>query len=667
MAIYALAGNPNVGKTALFNLLTGTRQSVGNWSGVTVERKDGVMKHDDYIRVVDLPGIYSISPFTIEEKVASKFLVNEKIDSLINIVDASNLERNLYFTIQLLEFGKPVVMSLNMMDVATAYGIKLDVEKLQKQIGIPVVPMMVRKGEGLNEFIKTLKVSQGKPEFKLQYDVHIEEAIEQIESIISNLPQFKQHNHRWISLQLLEENKIVEQLIKSKQELNAIKNIMKELEAKISLPIAQLIREDRYRWINQLLDDAMVVESINKKTWTEKIDSIVTNRWLGIPIFLLFMLLTFQTTFAWVGAPLQDILDGWFSGPLSENTVKFLTYIGATDWLIKLVVDGIIAGVGGVLVFVPQIFVLFLIISFLEDSGYMARAAFIMDKAMSKIGLNGKAFIPMIVGFGCNVPGIMSARTIEQPKERLITILLSPFMSCSARLAVYALFVSIFFTKYQSLVVFSLYILGIILAIMLGFVFKRFLLKEEESLFAIELPPYRIPMVRSLLLSTWDKGKNFIKKAGTVIFSMSVLLWFLANFSFTGIVDNMNDSLLADLGKVIAPIFDPLGFGTWQSGVALISGFVAKEIVVSTMSIVYATGGDSLTQLSTVIQGTFNPVSAYAFMVFVLLYTPCMPTLVVMKRETGSWKWPLFSVGYSFFIAWILAFIIYQVGSLLFV
>ena len=663
MTIYALAGNPNAGKTSLFNLLTGTRQYVGNWPGVTVEKKAGVMKYDENIKIVDLPGIYSISPFSLEERIASQFLVNENIDALINIVDSSNLERNLYFTVQLLEFGKPIVMSLNMMDVAKAYGIQLDVAKLQESLQIPVIPMMVRKGKGLKEFIDALKMPLHKPEFKIEYDSFIENAISEIKLLVQEIEHFKQYNPRWIAIQLLESNSVIKDLISDENAVELINTVINKVDAASQLPVAEKIREQRYNWIQSLVKEVMLTEDVQKKTWTERIDTVITNKWLGIPIFLLFMYLTFQITFTWIGSPLSDLLDGWLSGPVSEGSLYLLTLIGASDWLKQLVVDGIIAGVGGVLVFVPQIFALFLIISFLEDSGYMARAAFIMDKAMSKIGLNGKAFIPMIVGFGCNVPGVMSARTIEQPKERLITILLSPFMSCSARLAVYALFVSIFFEQYQSLIVLSLYILGIVLAILLGIVFKRFSLKEDQSLFVIELPPYRIPMVRSLLLNTWDKGKSFIKKAGTVIFSMAVLIWFLANFSWTGMVDSMDESFLAGLGGILAPVFGPLGFGTWQSGVALISGFMAKEIVVSTMSIVYGAGGDTIGQLSAIIQGSFNLVSAYAFMVFVLLYTPCMATLVVMKKETGSWKWPLFSIAYSFTIAWVLAFIIYQVGS----
>jgi len=364
--------------------------------------------------------------------------MNEEIDALINIVDASNLERNLYFTLQLLELGKPTIMSLNMMDVADYHGVKIDTNKLQDKLGIPIVPMMVRKGRGLQDFINQMK--EAKPASnQLKYSKDLEAVIGEIITELQRSSQLSKQNYRWLAIQLLEGNSVIRGQINDPAIIGIVDNIIRNFEDKVAAPVSQLIREERYSWIHSLLAEVMVAEGNQKKTFTERIDNLVTNKWLGIPIFLLFMYLTFQATFTWIGAPMQDLLDGWFSGPLTDGAVGFLTLIGATDWLINLVVDGIIAGVGGVLIFVPQIFVLFLIISFLEDSGYMARAAFIMDKAMSKMGLNGKAFIPMIVGFGCNVPGVMSTRTIEQPKERLVTILLSPFMSCSARLAVYAL------------------------------------------------------------------------------------------------------------------------------------------------------------------------------------------------------------------------------------
>lgn len=663
MTRYALVGNPNSGKTSLFNILTGTRQQVGNWTGVTVEKKIGYLKDDGANEIIDLPGVYSISPFSEDERVANSFLINEEYDSIINIVDSSNLERNLYLTLQLIELGKPMIISFNMIDVAKAYGYQYDIVKMEEILGVPIIPMAVRKNEGITEFKEALKMPKI-PLVILSYTNEIEEAIKSIVDLFSKDSIFAEYNHRWLAIQVLEDNQIVEGLLEEYSIRNEISLIKQRLTANLHQSTSEEIREIRYKWIQELISKIQITDSKPQKTWTERIDAIVTHRWLGIPLFFFFMFLTFQITFSWVGAPLQDLLDSWFSGPVSDTALKLLTFVGASDWLISLIIGGIIAGVGGVLVFLPQIFTLFLIISFLEDSGYMARAAFIMDKAMSKIGLNGKAFIPMIIGFGCNVPGIMSARTIEQPKERLITILISPFMSCSARLTVYALFVSVFFDEYRSLIVLSLYLLGIIMAAVVGLIFKRFLIKDDESLFVIELPPYRVPMLRNLLLNTWDKGKGFLKKAGTIILSMAVVIWFLGNFSWSGMVTSMNDSFLAALGGVIAPVFEPLGFGTWQVGVALISGFMAKEIVVSTLSIVYGVGGDSLTSLSSAIQADFNAASAYAFMVFTLLYTPCMATVVAMKEETGSWKWPLFSIAYSFTIAWVLAFIAYRIGSL---
>ncbi len=693
MEIYTLIGNPNVGKTALFNLLTCSRHEVGNWAGVTVEKKIGTIRRNKlqcrhrnrgYFRhsghhnhtnhhkqclldktsnkVIDLPGIYSLSSLSEDEKVTVDFLINEKIDKVINIVDSSNLERNLYLTVQLLEMNMPTIISLNMLDVATSYGIKLDIKKMEQRLQVPVIPMVTRKGEGLADLFDVLEEPINNPNFKIQYSTYIENAISKIEMLINS--KLKDFNTRWLALQILEDNNEIKLQMINEGIWDSLRAIIDELNTKLKRSIANTIRDERYQWIERFIKDIQVSDSNQKTNWTEKIDAIVTNKWLGIPIFLLAIFLTFQITFSWVGAPLQDILDGWFSGPISEWTAKSLISLGVSDWLIQLIVNGIIAGVGGVLVFLPQIFILFLIISILEDSGYMARAAFIMDKGMSKLGLNGKAFIPLVVGFGCNVPGIMSARTMEHPKERLVTILLNPFMSCTARLMVYALFTSIFFEKYQSLVVFSLYLLGIVMAVILGLIFKRFLLKEEDNFFVMELPPYRVPMIKSLVLSTWDKGKDFLKKAGTVILGMSVVLWFLGNYSWSGMVE-MSNSFLASIGRIIAPLLEPLGFGTWEAGVSLISGFVAKEVVVSTMSIVYG-AGDVASQLSATIQSVFNPVSAYAFMVFILLYTPCMATLVVMKKETGAWKWPVFSVAYSLTIAWILAFIVYQVGSRLF-
>lgn len=704
MKIYALAGNPNVGKTALFNILTDSRHQVGNWAGVTVEKKTGVLNTDniqkrmrrrchcnncknyntcnnenmeitqnidigiklntELTKVIDLPGIYSLSPFSADEKVTTLFFTRKKVDKLINIVDASNLERNLYFTIQLLEMGIPTIMALNMIDVADSIGLALDVNKMQKSLGIPIVPMSVRNEEGISEFLDILEKPLDSIDFHIEYNSNIEKAISKVEEMIKSIPVFKSKNTRWIALQLLEGNIDFENVLIEAGFWESYRRIVKSLRDFLDLSIVDTLRKERYLWIEQFIKNTSKKNDEEKKSLTEKIDNIILNRWLSIPVFLLFIYLTFQITFSWVGAPLQDLLSNLISGPISDYTIRFLSFVGASEFLINLVVDGIIAGVGGVLVFVPQIFVLFFLISLLEDSGYMARAAFLMDNAMSRIGLNGKAFIPLVVGFGCNVPGIMSARTMEQPRERLVTILMNPFMSCSARLTIYALFVSVFFESHKGLVVFSLYLLGIVMAVVLSLIFKKFLSNDEESFFVIELPAYRIPLAKNLLLNTWDKGKDFLKKAGTIIFGMSVVLWLLSNYSLSGMVP-ITESFLANIGKVIAPIFSPMGFGSWEASVSLLSGFVAKEVVVSTMTIVYGAGGIA-GDLATTIQSTFNSVSAYAFMVFVLLYTPCMATLAVMKRETNSWKWPTFSFIYSLVIAWVLSVIVYQVGSLLF-
>ncbi len=691
-ATYALIGNPNVGKTSLFNLLTCSRYEVGNWAGVTVEKKEGLIRgkrmrrhfrhrgygqghqcqHGDRYcdrchqtienhRLIDLPGIYSLSPVSEDEHVAVNFIFNDQVDKTINIVDASSLDRNLYLTLQMLEMNKPLVMALNMIDVAKSYGFSLDTNKMSERLGIPVVPMVTRVGQGLDKLYDALVEPAVNPDFKISYNPVIEEGIASLSQLFNG--NLAESEYRWVALQIIEGNQELKDRYIKQESMAEAYQVLLQMSDKCKAPLADVIRDERYQYIESFLTDVKIIEEADRINWTERIDQIVTNRWLGIPIFFLAIFLTFQITFTWVGTPLQDLLEDWFRGPLSAWVINGMVALDLQDWLIALVVDGILAGVGGVLVFIPQIFLLFIIISFLEDSGYMARAAFLMDRGLSKLGLNGKAFIPLVVGFGCNVPGIMSARTLENSRERLVTILLNPFMSCTARIMVYALFTSIFFKSHQGLVIFSLYFLGIVVAILLGLVFKRFLLKGETGFFVMEMPPYRIPIIKNIALSTWDKGKEFLKKAGTIILAMSVVLWFLSSFSFSGMVE-MGDSFLAALGAMLAPFLAPLGFGTWEAGVSLISGFVAKEVVVSTMSIVYG-AGDITTQLSATIQDVFNPVSAYAFMVFILLYAPCMPTLVVMRKEIGSWKWPLFSIVYSVGIAWILAFIVYQVGSLL--
>jgi ferrous iron transport protein B len=661
----ALIGNPNTGKTSLFNNLTGTYQYVGNWSGVTVEKKVGVIKNKKG-NLIDLPGIYSLSPLSKDEAVVSHFFVTESFDGIINIVDASQIERNLLLTVQLLEFGKPVIIGLNMTDVAKRRGISIDEAVLSELLQVPVVPVIARSGKGTSTINDLLTEDhQTESTFKIDYGQLVEDSIEEI---IALLPDQLSIPKRWTAIQLLEGNAEVHNFVSTLENSIQIEEIVQKTNTQIisenGVPsLARWIYSVRKEYIDSVVAKSVVAQQELDISFTEKIDRIATHPFLGIPIFLATMFLMFKLTFDWLGLPLSDLLDGFLSGVLTDGLTSGLNAMQASDFIKAVVLDGIVAGVGGVLVFVPQIFILFLLISFLEDSGYMSRAALVMDRTMEMVGLNGKAFIPMIIGFGCNVPGVMAARTIEQPRERLLTILLTPLMSCSARLPVYALFVGAFFAKYQALVVFSLYVLGIVVALTLAKIFSMTILKGEFSMFVVELPPYRMPQGKALFRSTWDKGKGFIKKAGTFIFGGSVIIWLLSYLGPGGIDVNMDDSFLAMVGNVLAPILAPLGFGTWQAGASLITGFLAKEVVVSAMNIIYhVPNADSLQGL---LSTEFSPLSAFSFMVFVLLYVPCLATVATIKKESGSAKWTYFSVGYALVIAYVLSLIIYQVGRLL--
>lgn len=662
MSQIALFGNPNTGKTSLFNNLTGSYEYVGNWSGVTVEKKVGILRSSDAY-VVDLPGVYSLHPLSRDEGVATDFLLTESFSTVLNIVDASQLKRNLHLTIQLLEFGKPLVMALNMIDVAERRGMKIDVKQLSTRLGVPVVPVIARTGKGMDELAETLRSAQQPKPLALTYDDVIETAIAKISSY---LPDDIERSKRWLALQCLEGNERVYDYLRTKIELEPILAIRKQTEESIrQLPHGRSLRERlhhlRETFIEAVLEDVVVWAEKQPLTWTEKIDAIVTNKYLGMPIFLFFMYVMFMLTFDWLGSPLADLLDQFFSGPLTDTLSRLLTAMGASKFLQELVLNGIVSGVGGVLVFVPQIFILFFFISLLEDSGYMARVAMVMDRLMEAIGLNGKSFIPMIIGFGCNVPGVMAARTIEQPRERLLTILLLPLMSCSARLPVYALFVGAFFQAHQAEVVFSLYVLGIVVALLLAKLFSSTILKNEHSVFVIELPPYRMPQALTLWRSTWDKGKGFVRKAGTFIFGGSVAIWLLSYAGPKGFNVSMDDSFLAAIGGVLAPVLAPLGFGTWQAGAALLTGFLAKEVVVSTMNIIYHVK-DTET-LQGLMAHYFTPLSAFSFMAFVLLYVPCLATVATIRKETGSTKWTFFAIGYALVIAYIISLLIYEGGK----
>ena len=585
MITVALLGNPNVGKTTLFNYLTGSNQYVGNWPGVTIEKKEGYI--DDRVKIVDLPGIYALDTFSNEEKISKEFLEKGNVDVIINIVDASSLNRNLYLTLQLKQFKKPIILVLNMMDVAKAKGIKIDFEKLAKKLGVTVVPISASKGIGIENVKKLLKSG-------------------------NFFRPTNENDYHYIDDE-----------------------------------------KENYRFIEEVLSEVIVKESVESTTITEKIDSIVLNRFLAYPLFLLILYVIFMFTFNWVGQPLSDAMDEYIiSGivNLLENLLQ-----NSSPWFSSLIIDGIVGGVGSVIVFLPVVMTLFLGITFLEDSGYMARAAFIMDKIMRKIGLSGKAFIPFIIGFGCSVPAIMSARTLESEKDRKLTALLVPLMSCNARLPVYALFAAIFFPGNESTVTFSLYILGVAIAIIIGLLFKNTIFRKDEEPFIIELPEYKIPELRNLMINTWEKGKGFLKKAGTIIFAMSVIVWLLSNFNFNGFTD-MENSFLANLGSAIAPVFKPMGYGTWQSAVALLTGLMAKEVVVSTMGVVYGL------DLHNILSQQFTPLAAYSFLVFVLLYTPCISVIATMRKEFGS-RMMAFSVFYQLLLAWIVSFVVYNVGS----
>lgn len=674
---FALVGNPNCGKTTLFNEITGSTQYVGNWPGVTIEKKEGKARRmQEDIRIIDLPGIYSLSPYSMEEIVARDYIVDEKPDVVINIIDATNIERNLYLTTQLMELGIPVVAALNMMDAVEAKGDQIDAAVLAKELKIPVIPTAASKGRGIKELMEAAvavahtAATQMKAAPSSIHDEKIQSYIEKVETEVVSKLSFTAGNAAWIALKLLEgDEKVIEKLNVPVTLLEKIKPLREEIEKKYDNDIETVIADSRYRYITGVVGKAVRKKAASTQlTLSDKIDKVVTNRILAIPLFLAVMFMVFKITFGAVGSFTIDWVDGLINGTVANAVAGWLEAAGTSEWINALIVNGIIGGVGSILVFVPQIMILFLFLSLLEDSGYMARAAFIMDRLLRKLGLSGKSFIPMIMGFGCSVPAIMSTRTLENEKDRKLTIILTPFMSCGARLPIYLLFASAFFSSNQDLVVFSIYLLGIVVAILSGVLLKKTIFKGDTAPFIMELPPYRIPTLKGLMIHMWDRAKGFIKKAGTVIFAAAVIVWVLQSFNFTlQMVEDPGDSVLGTIGRVIAVIFAPLGFGDWKSAVALITGFIAKESVVSTMGILHGVGevAEDTTALASVLQGVFTPLSAYAFMAFTLLYMPCMAAFATIKREMNSWKWTLFTVGYQTGVAWIIAFLIFQVGRLI--
>ena len=624
----ALTGNPNTGKSTIFNELTGARQKIGNWPGVTVDKKIGYLSHQGRnISVVDLPGTYSVNARSPEEKIVIDYLLNEKPDLVVDVLDSSNLERNLYLTIQLLEQGIPLLLDLNMQDEAKRHGIRVDTEKLGAALGMPVVETTARSRSS----IKTL------------LDVFTSTMMEKYQ------PSEKVRAH-----------------IARVEELRAGNLAADALEEKII--------EERYAFIDSVVSECVSVAGASSDL-TEKIDAVLANGWTALPLFLVMLYAVFQITFEWIGQPMADALDDFIGGPLTESVTATLESWEVADWMQSLIVDGVIGGVGGVLTFVPLIFVLFFCLSFLDGTGYMARVAFITDPIMRRVGLTGKGIMPLMMGFGCAVPAIMGARALDSEKDRMTSILVTPFLTCGAKLPIMALFAAMFFPDNAANVVFAMYILGVIMAIIAAKLLGGTVFQEKGSTFLLELPPYRIPDMKTVLLETWDKGKGYLIKAGTIIFAMSVLIWFLGNFNFNGMTEEMNESFLAALGTGMSKLFIFHGFDTWEAGAAVITGILAKESVVSTMGILYGVGEisaeaeDAVETAATLMQSgmatAFTTMSAVAFMVFSQLYTPCVTALGTIKKETGSWKWMGFSAAYMFAIAWVVSLVVYQGGKLM--
>jgi ferrous iron transport protein B len=715
----ALAGNPNSGKTTIFNNLTGARQKVGNWPGVTVEKKEGTATYNGYtIRVLDLPGTYSLTAYSLEEIIARNYIIEEKPDLVVDVIDASNLERNLYLASQLIDLGVKLVFALNMVDLAQSRGQIIYHEQLALLMGVPIIPTVGTKNQGTTELLEAIvKVAEDKESvtrhIHIDYGRELEDEIAKLQGLLRTAqPTMDEHKARWTATKLLEND---EEIVKRLEKIPRKKAMLRQLEqSKIRLQQIlgddpeTLIADRRYGFIHGALTETLRHTRKDRRYLSDRVDTVLTNRLLGFPIFIFFIWAMFQLTFnlgsypmAWIDAGV-GLLAQFIGGLMGEGVLK------------GLVVDGIISGVGGVAVFLPNIFILFFCIALFEDTGYMARAAFIMDKIMHTLGLHGKSFIPMIMGFGCNVPAIMATRVLESRRDRILTILINPLISCSGRLPIYVLIAGALFGARAGNVIFSIYLIGIAMAILMGQIFKRTLFKGEIAPFVLELPPYRMPTFRGTVIHMWERGSIFIKKMGGVILIGSIIVWALSSFPQSikyskdydaqkshiqkeyaaaiqrvdaeraevlsaemdakiGEVETLQKrefqekSLLGRLGKGITPVLRPLGFD-WRAGVALLTGFVAKEIVVSTFGVLYQVGeeeGEESEGLRAAIQKTMTPLIGYAFMIFVLVYTPCLATVAAIRRETGSWGWTAFSVGYGLLLAWILAFVIYQGGMLL--
>lgn len=678
---YALAGNPNSGKTTLFNVITGSNQYVGNWPGVTVEKKEGkVIMGEAEATVVDLPGIYSLSPYSMEEIVTRNYIIDEKPDLIINIVDATNLERNLYLSLQLAELGRPMIIALNMMDALEKRGDSVDYKLLSSLLSIPVYPISASKSHGITKLMRAVEHEAihattnkhidkhvASDNFSRVYDFPVQTVIEKIEKIIQPVCEEKNQPLRWSAVKLIDGDSVTNEKLDLKEEQRQeIDFHVKSLERE-NVDREMVIADQKYKFICRICKQAVKKKHPDDYiTTSDRIDKVLTNKYLAIPIFLLIMLSIFFITFSAVGTTLTDLVDKLINQDFSGMAREFLVNAGASDWAVGLVCDGAIAGVGAVLQFFPQIFILFFFLSLLEDSGYMARAAFIMDRALHKIGLSGKSFVPMMMGFGCTVPAVMSCRTLENDKDRRLTIMMTPFMSCSAKMPVYSLFIASFFPSHKGLIVFALYILGMIIAIVSALILQKTVMKGGHAAFVMELPPYRLPTPKTLGIHLWQRIKDFFSKAGKILLAASMIIWVLQyfNFSFQHVTDS-SESMLGIIGTAIAPIFAPLGFGQWQASVSLLSGLIARESIVSTLGILFGTGGEATTALVPILQGVFTPLSAFCFMVFALLFVPCIAAVSAIRSEMKSFKWTVGAIAYQACTAWLVTFVIYQVGSLI--
>lgn len=660
--IFALAGNQNCGKTTLFNQLTGSNQHVGNFPGVTVDQKVGQMKSQPDCSVVDLPGIYSLRPYTNEEIVTRDFLLNEKPDGIINIVDATNIERNLYLTLQLMEMRIPMVLALNMMDEVRNNGGTINVEKMSEALGIPVVPISAAKNEGIEELVQAaVRVAKEKRTAKVidfckQGPVHrcIHSVCHQIEDHAEKAGL----SVRFSCSKLIEnDTRIVDMLQLSQNELELVEHSIIEMEAEAGMDRNAALAGMRYDFIESVCADTVIkCEESKEHIRSVKIDSILTHRYFAIPIFILVMFLVFFLTFNVFGAVLSDLLS-MLIDDITALVDKGLTAYGINPVVHSLVIDGIFAGVGSVLSFLPIIVVLFFFLSILEDTGYMARIAFVMDKLLRKIGLSGRSIVPLLVGFGCTVPAVMASRTLSSERDRRMTIMLTPFMSCSAKIPIYAVFAAAFFQKYAALVMIGMYLTGIIIGIIVALIFDRTVFRGKPIPFVMELPNYRFPSAKSVLLLMWDKAKDFLQRAFTIIFLATVIIWFLQSFdSRLNVVTDSADSILAAIGHLLAPVFAPLGFNDWRIPTALITGFTAKEAVISTLGVLM---GTSTAALGPALHTLFTPVSAISFLVFTLLYTPCVAAIAAVKRELESGWLALGVVILQCVVAWLAAFGVY--------